>query len=72
MYLSYVTETLAPELEGAKVPYPTSRLELPDLRIFLYETLIPNSVQLINSEVRLPTGRIIDIIGSDLRYMTSL
>ena len=72
VYLGYVTEKLAPELEGASLPFPTSRAEIQDLRLFLFETLIPNATKLISQEVRVTTGRIMDVIGSELRYMTSL
>ena len=48
VYLGYVTEKLAPELEGAKLPFPTSREEIPDLRLYLHETLIPNATKLIS------------------------
>ena len=74
VYLNYIVEKRAPELEGEQLPMLTNRDELPELRTFLYDHLIPQATQMISKEVSVmvPTGRIVVIIGSDQRYMTSL
>ena len=41
VYLNYVVEKQAPELEGAKLPMLAHHDELPELRKFLYDNLIP-------------------------------
>ena len=46
--------------------------EVSELRDFFYENLIPQATKMIENEIKVPTGRIVVIIGSDSRFITSL
>lgn len=63
----------APKLGGAFRPVVIEENDLHALQVFFIELFIPQATEFIAKEVRVgvPSGRIIDIMGSELRFATS-
>ena len=54
-------------------PACTQESQLPDLELFFQDIFLPSTVEMISNEVKVgvPSGRIVDIIGAEHRFMMS-
>ena len=54
-------------------PFCSQESEIPSLESFFQGIFIPSAVEMISNEVKVgvPSGRIIDIIGTEYRFMMS-
>jgi hypothetical protein len=73
VYLDFMINEHAPNAYGQWKPVVIEENDLPALQTFFTEIFIPACTEMIAKEVRIgvPSGRIVDIMGHDLRFVTS-
>lgn len=61
------------EIAGGKRPVVLEENDLIDLMLFFKKEFLPAAKQLLTEEIRIgvPQGRIMEVMGSDLRFSTS-
>lgn len=73
VYLNFMIKHQAPNVGGSYRPVVIEFNDLDALQTYFIELFIPQATELIAKEVRIgvPSGRIVDIMGTELRFATS-
>ena len=73
VYLDYMINQQALNIAGSYRPVIIEERDLSELQRFMFDEFLPQATDLIAKEVRIgvPSGRIFDIMGTELRFMTS-
>ena len=73
VYLDFMVKNKISDIAGGKRPVVLEEKDLIELMMFFKKEFLPAAKQLLTEEVRIgvPQGRIMEVMGSDLRFSTS-